>query len=482
MTLDRDIQEEYDERFSEEDKKHLIEGEVYPKQANKYLQKPGMLNKLLELIGVKHEKRFSGGEISEFVKKSIPPEQVIRYHERFDYLTITFLNNLKCPPEKANRYAKIFKDGWGIVDLIRDGITFKQAKKYGRKFLAMEVNDLVRNGVPPEKANRYNARFTALDIIELIKANCSPKEADQYNKRFQGFGIAILYRIGLKPGKISLTQQDNLRVLLGKLIYYNEIKLNSKEFSLLGTGSSGVVLLKKDNAWKFSQQIRQEYESLKAIQERSNGNQKNILGLKGEPQGDIALETEYIPGDTLEEILVQQQSLPSDKVFKYASGILNGLIEMRTAEIMHHRDIKPKNIIINEKTDEPVIIDLGVATTKRWPTQEAEYNKAYGTHDLVALAQVMYKMAIGEHLFSESETMEVTKVKYDIRDEREAVYHNEQGEVEGNERLSEKLQPYFQKVDQKVADERVRTLVKHCLIAKPYHFRKTQRLFKRLAA
>src|SRR3989338_11183576 len=73
-------------------------------------------------------------------------------------------------------------------------------------------------------------------------------------------------------------------------------------------------------------------------------------------RGDLqAIGIEYIQGRSLQQIIREAGCLPAEQSFHYAKGIFNGLIELREAGILHHRDIRPANIMIDEERDRAVI-------------------------------------------------------------------------------------------------------------------------------
>lgn len=322
-------------------------------------------------------------------------------------------------------------------------------------------------------------RFDGLSVANLIKSGCSPREADLYHPKFDGTSIAVLYSIGLKPNKISRDKQERLFNLFSKITRLVRKRNYKDKFKFLGTGVSSVVLLKDNSAWKFAEEINKEYPLLKKIKDYHKGSQKNIIKVKGKPEEGIALEIEYIQGDSLESILEKQTPsleeekslLSKNKVIKYASDIINGLIEMHNAGVWHHRDIRPANILIDEKNDRAIIIDLGIATTDKHALPKD--NRRYGgVNDLVALGQVIYKMATGEHIFGESNSMEKTIYAPKIKDYRDMVYSDRSGKL---------LEKHIRQVNEKIQDEKLKTLIKVCLTSKNYHYKRIQRIFEELS-
>lgn len=410
--------------------------------------------------------------------------------DRFNSIELAELEAFGCSLKEANKYSPRFKY-YDIIELFRTGCGPEEADKYNKRFDGWTIANLYNclYWLKPEEINKeidkYDKRFDGHDIVTLLKAGCSPKDANGYSPRFNTKIISILHNIGLTPDKIT---QDKQEILIG---LFNEISISLSEshyYGLLGTGASGIVLLnkkqefkrlregvikkiKEKTAWKFAKNICKEYLLLKKIYDYHKGKQKNITEIKGEPKGEIALKIGHIIGDSLENILKKHPSLPNNKILKYGSDIINGLIEMRQAGIWYHRDIRPANIIIDEKNDKAVIIDLGIATTDRHALPKD--NRRYGgINDLVSLGQVMYKMATGKHLFVKSKSMEKTIHAQKIKDYRDKVYSDETGKL---------LASHITQVDKTVQDEQLKTLIKTCLTAKNYHYKKIQRMFKKFS-
>ena len=80
----------------------------------------------------------------------------------------------------------------------------------------------------------------------------------------------------------------------------------------------------------------------------------------------------------------------------------------------------------------------------------------------------MYKMATGHHLFAESKSMERTIYAGDVKDYRDLVF-----------KKPELLDMHLKQVDENVLDERVRTLVRACLLAQPEDYSMVDAMFER---
>lgn len=166
----------------------------------------------------------------------------------------------------------------------------------------------------------------------------------------------------------------------------------------------------------------------------------------------LPLKLDYISGNSLADV-IREQNLSNNQILIYTNNILNGLIELDTAGIKYHRDLRPANIMIDNKQDKAIIIDLGIATTDEnaLPKDNRRYG---GPNDLVSLGQIVYKMATGSHLFLDSESMERTIYADSIKDARDKIYED-----------NNSLEYYLEKVNTNVKNDKLCTLIKDCITA-----------------
>ncbi|MER3433934.1 MAG: serine/threonine protein kinase [Leptolyngbya sp. ERB_1_1] len=69
---------------------------------------------------------------------------------------------------------------------------------------------------------------------------------------------------------------------------------------------------------------------------------------------------DYIPGKTLEDLVFPDRPLPESIAIHYIRQIGSALQVVHRNGLLH-RDIKPQNIILHEKTQEAILIDFGIA-------------------------------------------------------------------------------------------------------------------------
>ncbi len=431
MTLDEATDEEYNERFSEEDKLFLDKKSIPPHQANEY------------------HSRFSAQEISVFINHGKDAGEVNDYNAHFSV-----------------------KD---VLEFMRANVSSKEANLFEERFTGREVICLMRSDVSSELASQYDLRFSGFDIESLVTVGVSPIETHSYKSTYNGEDIRRLHVLGIKYRKMS--EEEERKVLEGYSRLYDEefngycaftiiedfSPLNYESsgggfcyFTLRGTGASGGVLSWNGLAWKFSLEIDKEYKLLLRNHKFHKGEQKNTIKVKGPIRHDIVAMIEFVPGRTLAEIISSGQLSNHQKIFQYSSGVFQGLLELYEAGIYHHRDLRPANIMIDEENDRAVIIDLGIATTDR--DALAKDNRRFGSptgraaNDLNSLGQIMYKMATGEHIFTESKSMERTTYADQVRDHRDWIYED-----------PERLVPYLETVERRVEDHTLRDIITFCL-------------------
>jgi hypothetical protein len=277
--------------------------------------------------------------------------------------------------------------------MYRSGIMPEEANKFDDRFRSDGIVDCIEAKVSPEIANSYHGRFDEYGVRQLVEFNCDPKIANTYDERLNAEAILLLSSVGIFPGIFSENSE----------IYYSLLK--------------DITHFEEDDT--------------------DDDQDSNLLGV----------------GDSLKTIM-GKKLLSLDKTYHYSLEIFNGLQELRQAGIYQHRDIRPANIMVDEEKERAIIIDLGIATTD--PLDLPKDNRRYGgPNDLVSLGQVMYKMATGEHIFAESESMERTIYADKLKDHRDWIYEEDK-----------RLGPYLRIVNETVTDDKVADLIKLCLTAK----------------
>lgn len=83
----------------------------------------------------------------------------------------------------------------------------------------------------------------------------------------------------------------------------------------------------------------------------------------GEEEGSAFIVSEFVPGETLEEVLARKKKLPATEVLKIAKEVSEILSRIHKQGILH-RDIKPSNIILKED-GHLKLTDFGLAQSFR---------------------------------------------------------------------------------------------------------------------
>jgi serine/threonine protein kinase len=79
--------------------------------------------------------------------------------------------------------------------------------------------------------------------------------------------------------------------------------------------------------------------------------------------GSLALVLSYIPGATIEQIVVKNGRLDAEHVTWMAERTLNGLMYLHYNGVVHG-DVKPQNIIVQPKSHQLVLVDFGLSLVK----------------------------------------------------------------------------------------------------------------------
>ncbi len=133
---------------------------------------------------------------------------------------------------------------------------------------------------------------------------------------------------------------------------------------------------------------------------------------------------EYIQGQTLRQYLQERGALPLRKVIEITRQVARALDSAHSHNPpVIHRDIKPINIMIEDRTRRVVVMDFGIAkeldesemtnagtvltkagavlgTLKYCPPEQMRHEPLDGSADVYALGMVMYEAYTGTHLFA----------------------------------------------------------------------------------
>ena len=190
-----------------------------------------------------------------------------------------------------------------------------------------------------------------------------------------------------EPKKITSTSK--LENPFGKLV--NEWHANRyKDLTLIGKGSSGVVISAHDNfidstiAFKFTLDKKTEREHTLLLRAKHKNicealdccgfSRKSSRGQK--EAGIFCMAMEYIDGDSLETVLKnhkkQKTKMSNGDFLILATNLLDTLEHFEKKNIIH-RDLKPGNILWHSKKKIWKVIDFGISLVL---SEKKESNKA----------------------------------------------------------------------------------------------------------
>jgi beta-lactam-binding protein with PASTA domain/predicted Ser/Thr protein kinase len=194
-----------------------------------------------------------------------------------------------------------------------------------------------------------------------------------------------------------------------------------KVVSRLGTGGMADVFLVEDQllgrkvALKllhrrfaedpaFVERFRREAQAAAGLQHQ------NIVGIydRGEYDGTYYIAMEYVPGQTLKQVITEQAPLEPVRAIDLAIQILKAARFAHRRGIVH-RDLKPHNVIVDDSGDAKVT-DFGIAragasdmtetgsimgTAQYLSPEQAQGRSVTASSDLYSVGVVLYEMLTG---------------------------------------------------------------------------------------
>jgi serine/threonine protein kinase len=486
---------------------------------------------------ITYPKKFEAYEIVKLSKSQKPLDQVLSFHPVFSVEDIIELLDHNISSDIANSFPTIFggdnirslilsgitydglqkyhsclKDKYR-VQLVRQNISPQDAEKYIQGFLEnpkelfrilrpkkllsrifsgkIDVNQVLAERIialsesklSPEVANSYKNFVNGSEIINLYRSGIMSHEANLYDSSMDYISLTILYRMGIKPSNLKEYQQK-LSDVMKQIANSKIIKYSSFKLQFVGCGNNAIILLNNslperlNYVLKFSLDTKKEYNLLRMLEAKHNGSYSNVVHISKTKTRSvkrlrsIVIPLEFISGKSLDNLICNSE-LDTAQIKSYSHDVLKGLIELRQAGIYHHRDIRPANIIVDNRKDKAVIIDLGLATTDEDALQVD--NRRFGAYklanDLNSLGQLMYYMATGTHIFSQSvsQTTSMSDIAYEIADYRTQVYSDNTGKL---------LSQHLAQADTTINDTGLRDIIKQCLVAKPNDHDKIMKMFE----
>jgi serine/threonine protein kinase/protein involved in polysaccharide export with SLBB domain len=257
------------------------------------------------------------------------------------------------------------------------------------------------------------------------------REGESESQVMQG----IMQRMKALPGKPLVTSFDSashtaqdraaeVQRLIDPAIEPEDLGMigDYRIISLLGAGSTGVVYRAIDRQLErvvalkvlrpsLGQAARSRFVAeARAAAALSHPNVVPIF--QSGNHGDLAfMAMQWIPGQTLEQLLTERETLSVDEVKKLGTQIAGGLAAAHELGLIH-RDIKPANIWIAEETGDATILDFGLVrindenpqltctgmiagTPCFMSPEQSRGQKLDGRSDLFSLGCLLYRSAVG---------------------------------------------------------------------------------------
>ena len=518
MSLDKSVKEEYDKRFNEFEKDIFRVNNAPAYIINRYAPKfSGMdaANLLLnncfpELANEYDFNRFSVSDMCSFGLSKCEPELVNTYNIKFTVMDISDLcgeerlqkNYAVCSPAIANtfaarlggkviryffnnniskEYVESFSDsfeGVHIVGFIRNGLKPGDVNLYSGILPGNVINHLHETGLSLEKASKYPA-FLRKDIYvsKLMVNDIFAEEAESYISRFgesfDGEDIEILHAYKLTPQFIEDNSFEGLaQSFVAHIKNMGYWKADHEWF--LNIGKDSIVFTDNYGMVKFSKNIAKEKE-MREIIIRSGKKFKNVVQyIKEDEYSRDHILTTPIKGRSSELLMYEEESTPENDILQYGLGIVNGLLELKSIGINYYGDAKPGNIIIEEDTNTPKLIDTEYSSTDPEGKARPEGNRRFGTKDLPAVGETLYALVTKMSIFSKSTPQ--NKDLSDIADEiyvyRKIVYKDKTGL---------EINAVCRKIDENIKDKKLGYLIKQCLVSDHTDKEMMYKLFEKAA-
>ncbi|AHK80278.1 PBS lyase [Ectothiorhodospira haloalkaliphila] len=140
-------------------------------------------------------------------------------------------------------------------------------------------------------------------------------------------------------------------------------------------------------------------------------------------QGVLAISMEYFPSSTLGVVLKQERPMPQDRAVGFAACIASGIGAAHEVGVIH-RDLKPGNVLINNR-EQVKIVDFGIAsvtgsadtrltrtgiligTPKYMAPEQVTGRKITHSADIYALGVMLYEMITGQVPYSGEDQMAI---------------------------------------------------------------------------
>lgn len=233
----------------------------------------------------------------------------------------------------------------------------------------------------------------------------------------------------MTSGPSVATAKEALRALEGRgyPFYWGKFKIVGA-LPAGGVGRAFIALdrlgrecvLKVPN--KLDEKILQSFYAERNIAFVSGGSER-VVGAReiGDLNGLPYMVMDYVDGKELYQLIYKtpQRRLPARKAIEIALQICEGLSHLHALGLVH-KDLKPENVIVRDKTGQAVIMDLGLAVdmknsetqficgTPGYASPEQMTGRKLDQHsDIYSLGATLFQMLSGEMPFDEDDPVKL---------------------------------------------------------------------------
>ncbi len=202
---------------------------------------------------------------------------------------------------------------------------------------------------------------------------------------------------------------------------------------LLGSGAFGEVWLADDLsplrrqvALKFLRTSGVRHDAQRALAVLQNDarllaslrhpNIVQVHSWREAPGGSPCLVMQFVPGGSLEGLVVKHGPLSWHLAARYVADVADGLLLVHNKGIIH-RDVKPANMLHDPETDEALLTDFGIAArladprtiagTPSYMAPEAFHGEVSPALDVYALAASLFCLVTGAPPFTGDDVTEL---------------------------------------------------------------------------
>lgn len=245
------------------------------------------------------------------------------------------------------------------------GVTTADRPFFVRELILLDVALRRGRGLPCDFAD-YLARFPDLDRAGLAQATGALDETQQFvNTPARAAHDNTVTVPELEPGAAAgrspIVGPEGYEILEeigsgGMGIVYRARQRGTEQLVALKMLRRGALAAATDSPGRTAELFRNEARAAARLR---HSNRVRILHL-GEHAGQPYYAMELIEGVSLAARIKQAPGISKEAAIRYVAGVAEAVHEAHQHGVLH-RDIKPHNILIDERTDEALLTDFGLA-------------------------------------------------------------------------------------------------------------------------